>query len=93
MCVPALPEPSADESPLDDPMIARAYLQTSLDCDGCERHFASPPADGEATEDAVLRWAAEIGRVAKRSGWIAHDGGSPLYCPQCAVEQGRDANI
>ena len=93
MCVPAMPESSAEESPLDDPMVARAYFQTSLDCDRCGRHFASPPADGEATEDAMLQWATEIAPVALRSGWIAHDGTAPLYCPECAAAQGQDANI
>lgn len=69
-------------SDVDDPLSHRAYLETTVQCDNCNKTFADPEAADCVSEDAVDAWATRIAAEARAAGWsILPDW--RILCPQC----------
>jgi hypothetical protein len=75
----------SEDYPIGEELVAQiAWSDASLDCEVCQRQFATPPDDW--TEATVWDWAQQVAREATNQGWIAETYGpyARVVCPACA---------
>ena len=70
----------------DDPIMIQAYSELMISCqeEGCLESFAE--ALSQPASDPVEKWAEELSKKARLSGWATNDDGLVL-CPVHSKEK------